>query len=186
MTRNRIHTKEINGKTYYTSAYLADEYFIADRTARKYLEDLPSLADYPSPKFYTKEVMEQAIKKIGKSPEELERIREQRRLSEAESIEEKIREQNHTPLTTPITSKEELSLNKAIKDNIDKLLPLKMFEQFLFVQGYTFDIEQFQNDVVTVTTHENYIPETEERTPEIAKAFERIYKPNSDYLKKFK
>lgn len=163
MPRNKIKKKYIDGMTYYTSTYFAEQVGVGSRQARKYLEDFQSLEGHTNPRLFDKKTIDKAVNAyMGGRQGEL--FAEQRRNKRRE-IEQKRAEEEFMTFYAQIDEETQKQSNSQGSDEgvyilesviayVNEIykseLGIMLLKQILFNQGFVFDEGQFKKDLLTI------------------------------------
>lgn len=163
MPRNKIKMKDIDGMTYYTTTYFAEQVGVGSRQARKYLEDFQSLEGHTNPRLFDKKTIEKAVNAYM-SGRQGELFAEQRR-NKMREIEQKRAEEEFMTFYASIdeatqkqSNSQESDEGAYIEEHINTYvntiykseLGTMLLKHILFNQGFVFDEGQFKKDLLTI------------------------------------
>ncbi|MEW4355114.1 hypothetical protein AB1I63_09750 [Streptococcus pneumoniae] len=209
MARIESTYKIVDGQKYFTSNHLANKYFIDKRTARNFLKSYPSLEGSKNPRLYEEEVMKCAVDDYEEktTPANREKFYEKIRaaredsfyssqiLEELSKLEVKRKELEEYKDADPETQHKLDELRKqteyeiehkeaaleAAKKEFATNLPTMLLKHLLYVQGYSFNEEQYKRDLELHHLSELFREAGVMRSEEHRKAVKRL-ESNKGYL----
>lgn len=189
--------KDIDGMTYYTSTYFAEEVGVGSRQARKYLEDFQSLEGHTNPRLYDKKTIDKAVNAYmgGRQGElfaeqrrnKMREIERKRAEAEEQAYIEEIEKliQNRTNVQE---NDENLQREEYIRGKVESIykseLTIMLLKHVLYNQGFEFDENQFKLDLLDFHTIEYIRQHGDEYKNEELEVLSRLNSNNSYLIKK--
>lgn len=189
--------KDIDGMTYYTSTYFAEEVGVGSRQARKYLEDFQSLEGHTNPRLYDKKTIDKAVNAYmgGRQGElfaeqrrnKMREIERKRAEAEEQAYIEEIEKliQNRTNVQE---NDENLQREEYIRGKVESIykseLTIMLLKHVLYNQGFEFDENQFKLDLLDFHTIEDIRQHGDEYKNEELEVLSRLNSNNSYLIKK--
>lgn len=197
MARNKMTEKYIDGVTYYTSTYFAEQVGVGSRQARKYLEDFQSLEGHTNPRLFDKKTIDKAVSAYM-SGRQGELFAEQRRnkMREIERRRAEVEEQTHIEQIEKLSQNlengqvntENLQRNEYIRAKVESIykseLAIMLLKHVLFNQGFEFDENQFKQDLLTFHYVEDVRQYGDEYTDNELEVLSRLNSNNSYLVEK--